>query len=245
MNSSFCTSCCLGKIHNLPFPSSENDCKTPLQIVHTDLWGPASTPSIYGYRYYIHFIDDYSKFTWIYMLRNKSEAFQTFCNFKSQVELQLGYKIRSLQPYWGGEYRAFTKFLQEHGIHHRLSCLGPHQQNGTAERKHGHIVETGLILLAQASMPLQYWDEAFRTSVYLIKRLPTITLQGISPLEALLGTPPQYSSLKVFGCSCFPNIRYSNQQKLQYRSIECTFLGYSLNHKGYKCLDPSGKIIIS
>lgn len=79
----------------------------------------------------------------------------------------------------------------------------------------------------------------------MINRLPTTTLKGISPLEALLGSPPQYSSLKVFGCSCFPHIRYSNQLKLQYRSIECTSFGYSLNHKGYKCLDPSGKIIIS
>lgn len=62
--------------------------------------------------------------------------------------------------------------------------------NRAAERKHRHIVKTGLTRLAQASMPPKYWDEAFRTSVYLIKRLPTITLKGMSPLEALFGTHP-------------------------------------------------------
>lgn len=63
------------------------------------------------------------------MLRNKSEAFQTFYNFKSQAKLQLGYKIRSLQSDWGGEYRSFTKFLQENGIHHREPCPSAHEQS--------------------------------------------------------------------------------------------------------------------
>lgn len=75
--------------------------------------------------------------------------------------------------------------------------------------------------------------------------MPTPTLKGLSPLQVLLCTPPQYSSLKVCGCACFPNIRNPNQHKLEFRSIECTCLGCSLNHKGFKCLDPTGKIIIS
>lgn len=155
MNSSFCTSCCLGKIHNLSFPSSENDCKTPLQIVHTDLWGPASTPSINGYRYYIHFIDDYSKFTWIYMLTNKSKAFQTFCNFKSQVELQLGQKLDLYNQIGEVNIELLQSFYKNMVFITEYLCPGAHQQNGTAERKHRHIVETGLTLLVQASMALQ------------------------------------------------------------------------------------------
>lgn len=102
------------------------------------------------------FIDECTKFTWIYMLKNKSEASKTFCNFKTQVELQLRLKIKSLQSDWRGEYRALTDFLQSHGIHHRLSCPDSHQQNGIVERKHHHIVEMGLTLLAKASMPNKY-----------------------------------------------------------------------------------------
>lgn len=126
VDSVFCPACCLGKIHNLPFPSTSTEYSTPLQLVHTDLWGPSPTSSSNRYRYYIHFIDECTKFTWIYMLKNKSEAFKTFCNFKTQVELQLGLKIKSLQSDWGGEYIAFTDFLQSHGIQHRLSCPGSH-----------------------------------------------------------------------------------------------------------------------
>lgn len=106
-------------------------------------------------------------------------------------------------------------------------------------------MDTGLTLLAQASMPIQYWDESFRTAVYLINRLPTPVLHGSTPLELLFKKKPQYDLLRVFGCSCFPHLRDFPQPKLQFKSTECIFLGYSINHKGYKCLSPTGKIIIS
>lgn len=93
--------------------------------------------------------------------------FAVFCNFKSQVELQLGHKIKSVQSDWEGEYRVFTELLKHNGIHHHISCPGAYQQNGTTERKHRHVVENGLTLRAQASMPFKFWDEAFRTSIYL------------------------------------------------------------------------------
>ena len=61
-----------------------------------------------GYRYYINFINAFSRFTWIFLLKHKSYALQTFTNFKTQVELQLGYKIKTIQIEWGEEYRDFT-----------------------------------------------------------------------------------------------------------------------------------------
>jgi hypothetical protein len=107
-------------------------------------------------------------------------------------------------------------------------------------------VETGLALLSHSDMPLQYWDDAFQTACYLINRLPTPILQNKSPFEKLFNTNPDYSFLKTFGCSCWPNLRPYNSHKLQPRSLECIFLGYSLLHKGYKCLHlPSGRLYIS
>lgn len=125
----------------------------------------------------------------------------------------------------GGEFQSFTNTRQNCGIVHRRSCPHVHEQNGAVERKHRQIVETGLILLAQAGMPLKDWDEAFRTSVFLINRLPTPKLAGKIPVEVLHKIPPDCSSLRVFGCSCFPNIRAYNKHKLQFRSVECTFVG--------------------
>ena len=104
-----------------------------------------------GYGYYISFIDAFSRFNWNFLLKHKSDALQTFSNFNTQVELQLGYKIKAIQTDYGREYRAFTNLLMSHGIIHRNSCPHTHEQNGIAERKHLHIVENGLTLLAKAS----------------------------------------------------------------------------------------------
>jgi hypothetical protein len=145
-----------------------------------------------------------------------------------------------------GNIRKLNTFFRSLGIAHRVSCPYTHQQNGSAERKHRHIVETGLALLAHAHIPLKFWDEAFLTATYLINRLPTHVIDNKCPLERLFNTPPNYSLLRVFGCACWTNFRPYNKHKLSFRSKECVFLGYSSLHKGYKCLDPdSGRVYIS
>lgn len=124
-------------------------------------------------------------------------------------------------------------------ISHHVSCPHAHQQNGSAERKHRHIVEVGLALLAQASMPLKFWDEAFLTASYLINRTPSKVIKFETPIEKLLNQKPNYQFLRVFGCACWPNLRPYNNHKLQFRSKQCVFLGYSHLYKGFKCLDAS------
>jgi len=161
------------------------------------------------------------------------------------AELQLGHPLKSLQTDWGGEYKSFTKYLTDLGITHRLICPHTHHQNGVVERKHKHIVDLGLTLLTQASLPLTYWDHAFLTSVYLINRLPTTSLKFQIPYQTLYQQKPDYNFLKVFGCACFPLFRPYNSHKFDFRSHECIFLGYSSSHKGYKCLSPSGRIFVS
>jgi histone deacetylase 1/2 len=124
----------------------------------------------------------------------------------------------------------------------------PHtsQHNGIAERKHRHLVETGLALLAHSSLPLRYWDEAFLTACYLINRMPTPVLHKDTPFHRLLGVQPDYTFLRTFGCACWPSLHKYNARKLAFRSTMCVFLGYSPMHKGYKCLDRStGRIYIS
>ncbi|KAG8494864.1 hypothetical protein CXB51_012444 [Gossypium anomalum] len=119
------------------------------------------------------------------------------------------------------------------------------EQNGVAERKHRHVVETGLTLLAQANLPMVYWGYAFCSTVHLVNRLPTPVLKGRSLYQALYRTEPKYNHLRVFGCCCFLFLRPFLKHKLEFRSQPCTFLGYSSQHKGYHCLTPYGKVVVS
>jgi len=175
--------------------------------------GPAPT-SVGKNSYYVSFIDDFSKFTWIYLLRHKSKVFQTFHEFQAMVERQFDRKILAMQTDWGGEYQKLNAFFQRIGISHHVSCPYAHQQNGSAERKHCHIIEVGLSLLAHASMPLKFWDEAFITATYLINRLPSKIINNQTPLERLFHQTPDYSSLRTFGYACWPNLRPYNARKL-------------------------------
>jgi len=95
-------------------------------------------------------------------------------------------------------------------------------------------------------MPLKFWDEAFIAATYLINRLPSKVIASSTPLERLFHQKPNYSALLTFGCACWPNLRPYNTHKLQFRSKQCVFLGYSVLHKGFKCLDvSSGRVYIS
>ena len=162
-----------------------------------------------------------------------------FYAFQAHVERLLNTKIKAVQSDWGGEYHKLHRYFQRIGIVHRVSCPHTSQQNGVAERKHRHLVETGLALLAHSSLPLRFWDEAFLTAYYLINRMPTPVLQQDTPVHRLLKVQPDYSFLRTFGCACWPSLRKYNAHKLAFRSTMCMFLGYSPMQKGYKCLDRS------
>ena len=171
--SMICIACCLGKHHQLPFALSTSVYSEPLERIYSDIWGPSPMSSSSGARYYITFMDAFSKHTWFYLLNQKSQALSTFVQFKTLVENQLGKKIKAIQTDNAKEFLAFSNYLNECGIFHRLTCPYTHEQNGSIERKHRHITSTRLTLLAHASLPLTFWGESFYTATHLINLLPT------------------------------------------------------------------------
>jgi hypothetical protein len=149
-------------------------------------------------------------------------------------------QIKQLQYDNGGEYLShlFVNFLDSHGIIHRHSCPHSSPQNGLVERKHRHIREMGLSLLAHSHLPPQFWVDAFLMTVFLINRLPTPVLDHQTPFSKLFHSPPDYTMLRVFGCACYPLMSPYVSNKLSFTSKQCLFLGFSSNHKGYRCFDP-------
>ena len=77
-----CEACQFGKAKQLPFVKSDSHSKFPLDLIHTDLWGPSPIQSNGGHRYYVHFIDDYSRYTWLFLLKHKFDVFTIFVHFK-------------------------------------------------------------------------------------------------------------------------------------------------------------------
>jgi hypothetical protein len=178
----------MGKSCKLPFMARNFNAQQPLDLLHLDLWGPSLVMSNAGYRFYLSIVHDCTRYVWLYPLVRKSDTLYVFMMFKKMVENLLSRTIKIIQSDGGGEFmsKAFTTFLQHHGIIHQISCPYTPQQNGVVERKHRHIVEMGLCLLSQSSLPLSFWLETFSTAVFLINRLPMAQLQHVSPYEKLL-----------------------------------------------------------
>jgi len=119
-NLDFCESCVYGKQSKKCFPVSKSwRASVCLELVHADLCGPMSVESLGGSRYFLLFTDDYSRMSWIYFLKFKSETFDNFKKFKSFVERQSGCRLKTLRTDRGGEFmsKEFSSFCEEHGIH--------------------------------------------------------------------------------------------------------------------------------
>ncbi|KAI9201145.1 hypothetical protein LWI28_018928 [Acer negundo] len=158
-----CESCVLSKQHRNSFGKEANWRATmPLELVHTDVCGPLTPVSNGQNQYFLTFIDDYSRKTWVYFLKRKSEVFGYFKEFKTLVEKQSGYHIKALRSDQGGEYAAgaFQEFLKQQGIRHQFTPAYTPQLNGVAERKNRTILNMARSMLKDKNMHKSFWAEA-------------------------------------------------------------------------------------
>lgn len=246
--SPLCESCQMGKSSRLKFFQSSSSVSQPLGRIHCDLWGPSPIVSYQGFRYYVVFVDEFSRFSWLYPLHNKGDFYSVFKSFKTLVENQFNAKIKEYKSDGGGEFigQNMKHYLSENGIHHRISCPYTPEQNDVAERKHRHFLELGLSMMFQGHLPLQHWVEAFSTASHIINLLPSSVLNNKSSFEVLHKKKPDYNILRVFGSACYPCLRPVGAHKFEPKSLQCVLLGYSNQYKGYRCLyPPTGKVYIS
>lgn len=238
-----CESCQLGKHIRSSFPDRVNKRATsPFALVHSDVWGPSRIASDSGFRYFVTFIDDFSRCTWLCLMKSRSELFSLFENFYHEIKTQFGIPIRSLCSDNAREYMShqFQVFMASKGILHQTSCAHTPQQNGVAERKNRHLVETARTLLIHGNVPLRFWDTAVLTSCYLINRMPSSVLSNQVPHSILFPNLPLHPiPPRVFGATCFVHNLSPGLDKLSARSIKCVFLGYHRSQKGYHCFSPT------
>ena len=242
-----CQSCQLGKHVRLPFSSSQSSSTFPFELLHCDLW-TSPIESVSGFKYYLVILDDFTHYVWTFSLRSKSDVHNIFLNFQRYVSVHFLLPIRFIQCDNGREFDNFKNrnFFLQYGILLRFSCPYTSPQNGKAERSLRTLNDITRTLLIQSSMPPKFWAEALHTATYLLNIRPSKVNPHTTPYFSLFFSHPNYSDVRVFGCLCFPNSYSTSPNKLSPRSTPCVHLGFSDEHKGYRCLDlVTGRVHVS
>jgi len=245
----FCNECAANKMTRSPFPERTSRTSGILDLIHSDICGPMQTTTIGGNRYFITFIDDYSRKAHTYCIKSKDQALETFTSFKNLVENETGRHIKILRTDRGGEYvnHAFDSFLKRHGIRHQTTAPHTPQQNGVAERFNRTVVEMGRTMLNNAKLPYRYWGEAVNTATYIRNRCvhKHHINEHITPIEAWSGQKPDISHFRIFGCEAYALIQ-TNRGKFEPKGERCIFIGYEADSKAYRLWSQERhKIVIS
>lgn len=224
-----CKSCFQGKMARVTFGLSNGRHKELFGLIHSDVCGPFEENAIGGYRYYVTFIDDKSRYTFVYLMRTKSEVFEKFKTFEALIRNKYMKTIKILRSDNGGEYLSteFDKFLKSKGIEKHLTVAYTPQQNGVAERMNRTIVESARTMMIHANLPKSYWGYAVLNAAYIRNRCISNVLDGKSAFEIVEGRKPDLEKLRVFGCVCYSHVPDEKRKKLDSKAEKCIFLGLS------------------
>jgi hypothetical protein len=234
-----CAGCVLGKHHRDIFEKHVSwQALGPLQLVHSDLCGPLSSPFFSRCKYFLNFIDEFSIHTWVYFLKLKREVFDKFLAYKALVENKFGHQIQRLRTYIGGEYvnNNFTNYCTTQGSQMQHMVPYTPQQNGVVERKNHTLKEIANCMIQSKGLSLKYWVEAINYANYIVNHTPTKALKNITPEEAWTKIKQDVIHFCVFGSIAWAHNPDEKRKALQPKSEKCIFVGYSKDVKGYRLL---------
>jgi len=236
-----CEDCVLAKQRRTPFPQAAKfRAQEELELVHGDLCGPISPPTPAGNVYFLLLVDDMSRFMWLKLLRSKADTPAAIMTFQARVERETGKKLKVLRTDNGGEFTSvqFGEHCAGEGIQRHFSAPYSPQQNGVVERRNQMIVSTARSIMRARGMPGYFWGEAVHTALFLLNRVPTSALNGVTPYQAWYGRKPSVHFLKVFGCIAYIRRLRPHLSKLDDRGHKVVFLGYEDGSKAYRFFDP-------
>ena len=223
----------LAKSKKVAYPSTDNRCLKPFQLLHCDIWGPSPQTDLNGFRWFLVCIDDHGRFAWLYLLKQKSEVTEILKNHSHLIKRQFGIAVQGFRTENVLNFcnNGLRKFFEREGIQHEISYPYTPQQNGLAERKIGDILNKGRTLIEQACVSKTLRGFAVMTTIHLINRLPTKTLSMKSLIETLekLSSTLRLSnglSPKVFGCVVYAHDYNPSLDKLSTKAMKCVFVGY-------------------
>ena len=200
-------------------------------------------------KYFITFIDDYSRYMYLYLLHSKDEALGDFKVFKAEIENRCGKHIKIVRSDRGGEYygkyienrqapSAFAKFLQENGIVAQYTMPSSSDQNGVVERRNRTLMDMVRSMRSITKLPQYLWSEALKTAVHILNRVPTKAVPKM-PFELFKGWKPSLRHIRVWGCPSKVRIYNPQEKNIDPRAISGYFIGYAERSKGYRFFCPS------
>ncbi|KAJ9679813.1 hypothetical protein PVL29_021660 [Vitis rotundifolia] len=244
-----CVVCLKGKMTAKTRKEKIDRCGSTLDLIHTDICGPLTPTALGGYKYFITFIDNFSRYGYVELIHEKSDSLNVFKAFKAKVELQLGKPIKAVKSDRGGEYYGrydetgrnpgpFAKFLLECGIDARYTMPGTPQQNGVAERRNRTLLDMVRCMLSNSSLPEFLWGEALKTATYILNQVPSKSVPK-TPYELWSGKKPSLHHFHVWGCKAEVRPYNPQSKKLDPKTISGFFVGYCIGSRGSRFYCPS------
>ena len=237
-----CTDCSSGKQARDSFQGRIDKAVKKGDIIHSDVVGPLPQ-SVSGARYFVTFIDEFTRFVTATPIKTKSMVLESFKGFQIMFEKQFECTIKCVHSDNGGEYTPVEKFAKQAGIAVTRSAPYTPQSNGVAERMNRTLIESVRTTLLQSGLPKSFWAEALANAIAVKNRIPRD--DGKSAYEALTGTKPHIERFKPFGCLSIVHLHESKRRKLDAKTISCVLLR-TLDHKTYRMLNmTTQKIVIA
>ncbi|KAJ9555814.1 hypothetical protein OSB04_010428 [Centaurea solstitialis] len=234
---SLCSACEKGKQTRASFKSKQiSSISSPLQLLHMDLFGPVNVQSIGGKKYTLVIVDEYSRYTWVFFLRAKSDAPEEIILFVRKMEKLNNLTVRSIRSDHGTEFKNSTleSFFEQKGISQNFSSVRTPQQNGVAERRNRTLIEAARSMLSEANLATQFWAEAVNTACYTQNRSLIVKRFRRTAYELFRNRKPSIKHLHIFGCVCYILNNKDNLGKFDSKSDDGIFLGYSSISKTYR-----------
>jgi transposase InsO family protein len=241
-----CSACQAGKQVGVHHPH-KNIMTThrPLELLHMGLFVSIAYICIGGSKYYLVIVDDYSRFTWVLFLQEKSQTQETLKRFLRRAQNEFGLKNKKIRSDNGTEFKnsQIEGFLKKEGIKHEFSSPYTPQQNGIVERKNRTLLDMARTMFDEYKTPDQFWAEAINTACYSINWLYLHRILKKTSYELLTGKKPNVSSFRVFGSKCFILIKEVRSSKFAPKAIEGCLLGYDSNTRAYRVFNKSTSLV--
>jgi hypothetical protein len=217
----------------------------PLELLHMDLFGPITYISIGGSKYCLIIVDDYSCFTWVFILQEKSQTQETLKGFLRRAQNEFGLRIKKIRSDNGTEFKnsQIEGFLEEEGIKYEFSSPYTPQQNGVVERKNRTLLDMARTMLDEYKTSKWFWAEAINTACYAINRLYLHRILKKTSYELLTGKKLNVSYFRVFGSKCFILVKRGRKSKFAPKAVEGFLLGYDSNTRAYRVFNKSTGLV--